>query len=235
MQMQTLEDWELLREYSTNRSESAFNILVQRYINLVYSAAIRRVREPELAKEVTQTVFIILARKASTLSSRTILSGWLYRTAQFAGAKAVRTEVRRERLQNIVAQMYQQETDSAWDHVAPLLEDGMAALTDADRNAIVLRYFENKSLKAVGSALGLNEDTAQKRVSRAVERLRSHFAKRGVVLPGTLLIATLSANAVQAAPASVFAATSSASLKRPTQRYSKELLILWHGPKQKLQ
>jgi RNA polymerase sigma factor (sigma-70 family) len=199
--MDMTDDWELLREYATHGSDDAFEMLVKRHLNLVYSTAIRQVRDPVVAKEVTQTVFIILARKARTLNRATILSGWLYRTAQFAGAKARRSEDRRRSHQQEVLLMQTEPSDSAWEQIAPLLETAMAQLRDLDRNAVVLRYFENKDLKAVGSALGVSEDTAQKRVARAVEKLRTFFTTRGVALSAAALTTALGSNAVQSAPA----------------------------------
>src|SRR5258707_15177845 len=133
--MQALDDMELLREYATNGSEAAFETLVQRHVNLVYSAAFRQVHDPMLSGEVTQTVFIILARKAATLKPGTILSGWLYRTAQFAGAKAVRTEVRRRNREQEAAMIEPEQTGETWQQIAPLLEQAMSQLGDADRDA----------------------------------------------------------------------------------------------------
>ncbi len=212
--MQTMDDLELLREYATHDSENAFEALVKGHLNLVYSAALRQVRDPILAGEVTQTVFIILARKARTLKRGTVLSGWLYRTAQFAGAKALRTEWRRRNREQEAAQMEPQQTDSTWEQIAPFLEEAMANLGDADRNAVVLRYFDNKSLKAVGAALGVNEDSAQKRVARAVEKLRAFFAKRGVAMSAVVITTALSGHAVQAAPPGMAsAAITAAALK----------------------
>jgi|GEM_PF-1866933 len=198
--MQTMDDWDLLREYATQGSEQAFETLVKRHVDLVYSAAFRQVHDPIVAGEVTQTVFIILARKACTLGRATILSGWLYRTAQFAGAKAQRSECRRRNREQEATLMQPEPGESAWEQIAPLLETAMAQLRETDRNAVVLRYFGNKDLKEVGSALGVSEDTAQKRVARAVEKLRAFFSKRGVSLSATALTGALGSNAVQAAP-----------------------------------
>ena len=209
--MQTMNDWELLREYTAHGSDQAFAVLVKRHVDLVYSTALRQVREPVMAGEVTQTVFIILARKAGTLNHATVLSGWLYRTAQFAGTKALRTEYRRRTHEQEAAQMQPEPNDSAWEQIAPHLEEAMARLRDADRNAVVLRYFENKDLKTVGSSLGVSEDTAQKRVARAIEKLRGFFRKRGVALPAAALGAALGSHAVQAAPAGMESAVFAAS------------------------
>src|SRR6185436_14261224 len=133
--MQTADDWELLREYATRGSDDALEVLVKRHVDLVYSAALRQVGHPIAAREVTQTVFIILARKARTLNRATVLSGWLYRTAQFAGAKARRSEDRRRNHEQEVLLMQTEPSDSAWEQIAPLLESAMAQLRDLDRNA----------------------------------------------------------------------------------------------------
>ena len=224
--MQTTDDWELLREYARHGSDDSFEMLVKRHVDLVYSAALRQVRDPVVANEVTQTVFIILARKAGTLNRATILAGWLYRTAQFAGAKALRSEGRRRYYEQEATLMKQEPTDSAWEQIAPFLEPAMAQLREADRNAVVLRYFENKDLKAVGSALGVSEDTAQKRVARAIEKLRSFFSKSGAALSTAALTTALGSNAVQAAPAAtVSAAIAAAAGGQMTASSSVAILI----------
>lgn len=201
---------ELLREYVENDSDIAFETILNRHVNLVYSTALRQVRDTAMAGEVTQTTFIILARKARTLRREIVLSGWLYRTTQFAAGRALRTEARRRERENKAAQLQIEPTDSVWEQLSPLLDSAMAQLSTVDRNAIVLKYFENKSAKDVGSALGINEATAQKRVVRAVEKLRSLCTKRGVALPAIALTAVISANAVQAAPVGVVATTAAA-------------------------
>ena len=92
----TTDDMDLVRQYVASQSESAFAALVARHTNLVYSAALRRVGNPQLAEEVTQAVFIILAKKAASLGHKTILPGWLYRTAGYVSGSALKRERRRQ-------------------------------------------------------------------------------------------------------------------------------------------
>lgn len=204
------DDMELLREYVTNDSQAAFEELLHRHAGLVHSTALRMVRDPSLAAEVTQTTFIILAKKASRLGPPIVLSGWLYRTTQFAASRALRTEYRRKDREQEVAKMQTEQSNPAWEELSGFLDAAMARLGETDRNAVLLRYFENKSTREVGAALGVNEAAAQKRVARALEKLRALCSKRGVVAPVIVLTALLSANAVQAAPAGVIAGTAGA-------------------------
>ncbi len=204
------EDMELLQEYVVRNSDSAFEAILKRHINLVYSTALRQVRDPGLANDVTQTTFIILARKARSLNQSTILSGWLYRTTMFAASRAMRTEYRRRERDNEALKMQTEQTESCWEELAPVLDDAMGRLSSSDRTAVVLRYFENKTAKEVADALGVNEAAAQKRVNRAVEKLRRIAAKRGVVATAMVITGAISANAVQAAPVAVVMTTATA-------------------------
>ncbi len=213
----TTDDMELVRRYAAGQSEDAFAALVSRYLNLVYSAAVRQTRRPELAEEVAQTVFIILARKAGSLSPKTVLSGWLYRTACFVSAAAVKRELRRRRREQ-EAQMdmnaHPNELDSAWEQFAPLLDEAMTKLRDTDRDALVLRFFQNKSMREVGLALGVEERAAQKRVARSLEKLRGFFATRGVASTTAIIAGVMSTHSVQAAPAALACSITAAAVAK---------------------
>ena len=197
------DDMTLLGEYALHDSEDAFGALVSRHINLVYSVALRQMRDPHMAEEITQVVFIILARKAGSLSPKTILPGWLCRTARYASANALTIRRRRERREQeayMESVSKEPETD-AWTHIAPLLETALAQLGDKDHDAVVLRFLEGRSLSEVGTALGASEEAAKKRVNRALEKLRKFFTKRKVALSAAAIATAISANSVQAAPA----------------------------------
>jgi RNA polymerase sigma factor (sigma-70 family) len=197
------DDMELVRECAARQSEQAFDTLVSRNVSLVHSAALRQLRDPHLTEEITQTVFIILARKAGSLNPKTILPGWLYRTTRYVSAAALKIQRRRERREqeaHMQAVIQEAQTDPAWEQFSPLLDEAMADLRDRDRDAIVLRYFQNRSLRDVGAALGVDEYAAQKRVARALEKLRVFFVKRGVASTAETIAGMISANSVQAAP-----------------------------------
>jgi RNA polymerase sigma factor (sigma-70 family) len=201
--MQEPDDIALLRQYTEQNSEEAFAALVTRHVNKVYSVALRHTRNPHQAEEITQAVFVILANKSRHLGKAVILSGWLYQTARLTAVTFIRSEIRRAgREQEVHMQNLLNENEvDVWPQIAPLLDAAMAGLSEADRHAVVLRFFDGKSMREVGAALGASEDAAKMRLNRAVEKLRGFFTKRGVVLPATVLTAAISANSVQAAPA----------------------------------
>jgi len=193
-------DAELLSAYVTQHSEEAFAALVERYLPMVYSAALRQTRDTGLAQDVAQSVFIILARKAAHLGPKTALAGWLFQTTRFAACNALKLERRRQHYQQEAAMEPISSEPDAWPQIAPFLDEAVAQLGETDRNAVVLRYYEQRPLEEVGQALGMNADAAQKRVSRALEKLRKFFVRRGVALSATLIAGAVSANSVQAAP-----------------------------------
>ena len=200
--MQELDDSALLREYVERDSEEAFAALVTRHVNKVYSVALRLTGNPHSAEEITQAVFVILAKKSRQLGKRVILSGWLYQTARLTAVTFIRGGIRRARReQEACMQTILNENESeAWRQIAPLLDAAMAGLNETDRHAVVLRFFDGKSLREVGTALGANEEAAKKRVNRALEKLRTFFARRGVSSTTAIIAGAISANSVQAAP-----------------------------------
>ncbi len=201
--MNALTDQQLLQEYALSHSEGAFAELVRRHIDLVYSAALRMIRDAHQAQDVTQAVFVALAQNAQQLTRHPILSGWLHRTTQHLAANAVRTNVRRQTREQEAAAMNELLSagpDVSWEHIAPHLDAALGELSEPDRDAVLLRYFEKKSAQEMAEGLGISDKAAQKRVSRAVERLREFFAKRGVTVGTSGLIVLISANTVQAAP-----------------------------------
>lgn len=213
--MNTQTDQQLLGHYAGSHSEAAFAELVRRHIDLVYSAAMRMVHDAHLTEDVTQGVFVALAQNAAKLAGRTVLSGWLHRTARNLAANAIRSEVRRRAREQEAAAMNQllsADPEIPWDAIAPHLDAALADLADSDRDALMLRFFEKKSAPEIAGILGINEEAAQKRVRRAVERLRELFAKRGVTIGAGGLVVLISANAVQSAPAGLALTISTAAL-----------------------
>jgi RNA polymerase sigma factor (sigma-70 family) len=209
-------DAELLRSYAETGSEEAFAELVGRHLNLVYSAALRQLNgDAHLAKDVSQSVFTDLARKASRLTGRSTLAGWLYTGAHHAAAKVARAETRRRAREQEAGAMSQSEPPTAmdleWEKVRRVLDQAMHELRESDREAILLRYFENRQYAEVGGRLGLTENAARMRVERALEKLRASLALRGVTTAAALS-EVLTAHAVQAAPAGLAATLTAASL-----------------------
>lgn len=210
--MQPEDDSALLCQFAESQSEEAFAGLVARHVNLVHSVALRQVGNPHHAEEITQAVFIILARKARQLRHERALSSWLFQTTRLTANNFLRSELRRQRREQ---EAYMQSTlnepaGGAWPQIAPLLDGAVEALGEKDRRAIVLRFYDGRKLNEVGIALGASEAAAEKRVNRALEKLRKIFSKRGVTLSAALIAGAVSANSVQAAPAGLAATVTAA-------------------------
>jgi len=206
-------DLDLLKQFARENSQDAFAEVVRRHVNLVYSAALRQVRSPQLAEEISQSVFSDLARNVGKLKSETNLTAWLYAVTRRTAIDVIRKESRRQLREQIAVEMQNMNvTENSWTQIEPFLDEAMESLDETDRAAILLRYFENKNLREVGDALKISDDTAQKRVSRAVEKLRDFFSKRNVTIGASGLTILISANAVQSAPIGLAATISAAAI-----------------------
>ena len=249
--MQDLDDLALLREYAANNSEAAYAELVARRIGFVYSAALRQVRDPHLAGEITQAVFIILAQKAGKISDQgwlrrprrsedrrrgvaaTNLIGWLFKTTRYVAIAQTREIVKRSLRTATIEKEFQMQTelqsaatDPLWEQMSPLLDEALAALGETDRQAVLLRFFENKSLAEVGNYLGIGEDTARKRVTRALEKLHRYFNKRGVSSTTAIIAGMISANSVHAAPVGLAKLTSTIAISKGATATTSTLALV---------
>jgi RNA polymerase sigma factor (sigma-70 family) len=203
----------LLAEYARSGSEPAFQELVARYVGLVHSAAVRLVNgDAHLAQDVTQTVFVDLARTARKLSKGVMLGGWLHRHTCFVAWKMMRGERRRKNRERQAAQMNVQDDHPDQSFITPILDDAINQLPPQDRTAIILRFFEQRDLRSVGAAIGSSEDGARKRVARALEKLHSALTRQGVTLSATTLATVLANHAVTAAPAGMAAGVAATAL-----------------------
>jgi RNA polymerase sigma factor (sigma-70 family) len=232
VEMQELSDAQLLCDYAERGTETAFGEIVARHADLVFSAALRQVNSPDLAADLAQTVFTDLARKSRLLASRlspdASLVGWLYRSTRFAALRHLRDEIRhasheRQAMEQLLTDS---EATPDWEHIRPILDEAMAGLNDDDRDALLLRYFKNHDFRAVGLALGVSDDTAQKRVSRALDKLRDHLSRRGITTPAAALSIVLSANTVQAAPVGLAVTISTAATVASTSANTSTALAV---------
>ncbi len=204
-----------LVQYAESGSESAFRELVARYVNLVYATALRLLEgDAALAEDVTQTVFIDLARLGRTLSRDVMLGGWLHRHTCFVARKALRGERRRQTRERQAGEMSIQpdHTEANLAQLMPVLDEAIDQLGTEDRSAILQRFFEQRDFRTIGQALGISDDTAQKRVTRALEKLRGLLEKRGVALSTGALATALVAETASAAPAALTASIAGTAL-----------------------
>jgi RNA polymerase sigma factor (sigma-70 family) len=217
-EMQPKSDAQLLREYAESGSESAFTELVTRHTDLVYSAALRQVSSSDLACDVAQNVFTSLARGARPLAGKlnpdVSLAGWLCRCTRNLALNLRRDDFRRHSRERQAMENLHPSPETApdWDRLCPMLDEAICGLNEADHDALVLRFFKKQDLRSVGLALGVSDDTAQKRVSRALEKLREYLAHHGIATTGTALAMAISANAVQAAPVGLVVMISTAAV-----------------------
>jgi|GEM_PF-1331033 len=210
-------DAELLKQYLDEGSESAFEELVSRYVDMVYSIALRHVnRDEALAKDICQIVFLHLVQKADKLPQGILLGGWLHRDTCFVAAQSIRTENRRRAREQEAVQLNTNDDEFIWEKLESSLDDAIRSLPEIERQAIILRYFQHHSLHTVGETLGTSEDAARMRIVRALEKLKTFFKKRGLDCTTTVLASLLTTKAVQAAPVGLANALASSALSNFT-------------------
>lgn len=211
--MKNLDDLELLREFARTGSEEPFSRLVSRYAPLVYSTGLRVAGSPEAARDITQSVFIDLLQRVSRVitslerersreAARASLAGWLHRAARYEALDLIRSENRRQTREKIAMELQEQSSaqGSEWNSVRPVLDEALDSLDDAGRRAVLLRYFQEASYRDVGASFGISEDAAQKRVSRALDRLRDFLLRKGIATSSASLAAGLGSAAIESTP-----------------------------------
>lgn len=216
-----MSDSDLLRQFAAADSQAAFAELVRRRIDLVYSAALRQLAgDTHRAQDVTQEVFVALARKAQALANHPDLLGWLFTSTHFAAVQAIRAEQRRKKREHASQLMPDTpelgRTDPQWERVWPLLDGALHELPARDRQVVLLRFFDKKTFAAIGEMLGLSENAAQKNAERALEKLQAVLARRGVTSTGAALGAALAGNVVTAAPPALAAMVTQTALAGAT-------------------
>jgi RNA polymerase sigma factor (sigma-70 family) len=208
-----ISDAQLLAQYVRDGSQAAFAQIVSRYSNLVYAAAMRQVRDPHVADDVAQAVFIVLSRRASSARADR-LAAWLLRATRYCVLDAIKKQTRRLRYEKEAA-MLSQKSDEGRDEsrreVSDYLDEALSHLRQRESTALALRYLQDKPMEDVAQALGVSVDAAQKIVSRSLSKLRNIFQRRGVILSGAVLAAALTQESAKAAPAALMTSSAGAS------------------------
>jgi RNA polymerase sigma factor (sigma-70 family) len=219
-----MDDAPLLLDFTATGSQSAFALIVRRHIDLVYATAQRHVHDAQLAEDITQAVFLLLARKAHSLRHEAVLAAWLLRATRYSSLDAIKLRQRRRKHEMEAAEVIRSAdpdrcaaTDAAQAELLGMLDAALSRLSEADRRVLVLRFYEKRTFPEIGQALGTTEESARKRVQRSIERLRGVFTRRGslVATRGTVAIVTAAltdcANAAPAGLALRASATASSS------------------------
>lgn len=196
---------DLLRRFAATGDEPAFRALVERFLPLVYSAALRQVGgNITLAEDAAQEVFIALARKASALAERPTPAPWLFHAARLAALRLLRREQRRLERETRACLMEPPPDTSAppdWERLRPLLDSLLRRLPRPDQEALFLRYFEARSFAEIGRRLGIGEDGARQRSHRALDKLNALLAQRGLTTGSAVLASVLATHCAGAVPA----------------------------------
>jgi RNA polymerase sigma factor (sigma-70 family) len=200
-----MNDERLIREYCVAQNQEAFAELARRYAGLVYGTALRHVRDPFVAEEICQKAFVALATRIGSIRNPSQLPAWLYQTTRRLAAMHVRSDQRRVARERVAASMIPNEpaTDTSWESIEPLLNEGLDKLGEKDRTALLLRFFRGMPMSEVAEGLGTSEAAAKMRVGRAVEKLRTFFSQHGIACSGAVLLLLLQNNASAQPPAAV--------------------------------
>jgi RNA polymerase sigma factor (sigma-70 family) len=205
----------LLQRYTATRCGASFRELVEGHAGLVYSAALRIAGDSGLAEDVMQTVFAALAANPGAVRDGKGLAAWLHRAASGRAVDAVRTESRRRQREQHATHMNastSSEPDSLWDAAAPVIDSALSSLSETDRQLLLLRFWQRQDMRCIGQAFGLSDDAAQKRIGRALQKLRAILLRRGITGTASALSVALMASASAAPPAAAVARISAAAL-----------------------
>jgi RNA polymerase sigma factor (sigma-70 family) len=205
-----MNEHELLAQFSRTRSPELFQQIVQRYVDFIFATARRQLRDEHLAQDVTQAVFLLLAKKAGSLPTNRPVLAWLHKATCYASANAARSVATRRRHEQNAAEIKMDRANEP-DELSSLLDEGIARLRKSDRNAIFLKFFEKKSHREIAGAMGISEEAAAKRVSRAIEKLRDYFRRRGIAVTSAAIGSTLAVEATHSAPQGLAATVESSS------------------------
>jgi RNA polymerase sigma factor (sigma-70 family) len=224
-------DRSLIAEFNARRSEDAFAALVRQHVNLVFATALRQVGDAGAVEEITQNVFVALAQAAGKLGSHPTIAGWLHQTALNKSREWLRSELRRRKRERVAVnlELAGAEGDSVWSPLVPLLDEALLELREPDRQAVILHYLEGRTFQEVGSALGVGEDAARKRVNRCLDELTDFFRRRGFAVPALAAGVPLFALSSHAAPAGLTASATTAGLAAAHSTASISTLTLIKG------
>ncbi len=221
----------LIAEYDAQRADDAFAALVRQHLNLVFATALRQVGDAGAAEEITQNVFVALARASGKLKSHPTIAGWLYQTTLNKSREWLRSELRRRHREEVAVhrQLADAEGDSVWSPLVPLLDEALLKLREPDRLAVIMHFMEGQTFEEVGSALGVGEDTARKRVNRCLHELTHFFQRRGFAVPTLTAATPLFALASHPAPTGLAASITTAGLAAAHSAASTSTLTLLKG------
>ncbi len=216
-QERMIDDATLLQRYATEHSEEAFAELVRRHLPLVYAAACRRLEgQTHRAADVSQSVFIALARNARQLSRHPVLTGWLYTATRYAALDAIRAERRRQAREQEASAMEEisrpESATADWEQLRPFIDQVFDELGEREREALLLRFFQGRPFAEIGTLLGLSEEAARKRVDRALDKLRGSLDRRGLTSTSVVLASVLAAGSAAAVPAGLATSITSACI-----------------------